>query len=325
MKRVCVVGYGAVGPVHAEAVTKAEGAELCAICDIDRERLERGVEKYGTKGYEDFKEMLKDPAIDAVHICTPHYLHYGMIVEALDAGKEVVAEKPVTMTREQFEKLLTHQNAGKICVVLQNRLNPCAETLKEILERGTLGTVKGIKGILTWHRTKEYYGTDAWRGKWATEGGGVLINQAVHTLDLLVYFAGEVKSVQGHICNYSLKQDIEVEDTVQAYLNFGEGRKGIFLATNAYSVNSAPEIELVCENGTARYMDGKLWVNGEFLAEDSVPLEGKAYWGTGHERLIRDYYEKGQHFSVFDIQNTMETMFAVYESAQKGGEEIVIK
>lgn len=322
MKRVCITGYGAIGPVHADALEKAEQAELYAICDIDEKRRKSCMEKYGIIGYENFDEMLKDPKIDTIHICTPHYLHYKMAVKALDAGKMVVSEKPVTMTREEYQKLLHHESAEKICVVLQNRLNPSVITLKEIIKSGSMGKIKAIKGILTWNRTREYYQSGAWRGKWATEGGGVLINQAVHTLDLLGYLAGNIQSVRAGISNFSLREDIEVEDTAVVYLNYDDGLKGVFFATNAYGANSAPEIELIFDNGIARYMDGKLLVNGELSAEDSVPLKGKACWGVGHERLIRDYYDQNQYFTIFDIQNTMDAMFAVYESAAKGGEEI---
>lgn len=107
-----------------------------------------------------------------------------------------------------------------------------------------------------------------------------------------------------------------------AYLRFDNELTGIFFATNAYGANSSPEIELIFEKGTARYMDGKLWINGKLLEEDSAPLKGKSYWGAGHERFILDYYDRNMYFTVFDIQSTKDAMFAVYESAAKGGEEV---
>ena len=122
--------------------------------------------------------------------------------------------------------------------------------------------------------------------------------------------------------NYSLEGEIEVEDTVISYLQFEEGAKGIFMATNAYGADAPPEVEIVCENGTARYTNRQLFVNDEKIAEDNKPLIGKAYWGSGHEHLIRDYYDNGVYFNAKDIQNTMNTMFALYESAANGGKEI---
>ena len=134
MKKICITGYGNIGPVHAAAIAKTENAKLYAVCDVDAECRKRCEKAYGVIGYDDFDEMLKDENIDSVHICTPHYLHYEMAVKALKAGKTVVAEKPVTMKKEEYEKLLGNELAENVCVVLQNRLNPCAETLKELVD-----------------------------------------------------------------------------------------------------------------------------------------------------------------------------------------------
>ena len=127
MKNICIVGYGNIGPVHADALKNVQNAKLYAVCDINPERIERCQKEYDVIGYTDFNEMLKDDNIDGVHICTPHYLHYEMILAALKAGKSVVSEKPVVMTREQFDDLLQTEGSDKICLVFQNRLNPCAK------------------------------------------------------------------------------------------------------------------------------------------------------------------------------------------------------
>ena len=315
MKKVCIVGYGAIGPVHAKALEMVEQAKLYAVCDIDVGKRALCKEKYDVLEYDDFDDMLQDKDIDAVHICTPHYLHFEMVKKALAAGKDVVVEKPVTMTREEFGALQELEGVERVCVVLQNRLNPCVQKLKEIIEHGELGAVKAAKGILTWHRDKAYYESGAWRGKWATEGGGVLINQAVHTLDYFCYLIGDVKSVKANMSNYSLEGVIEVEDTVTAYLELEDGVKGVFFATNAYTENSAPFFEVSFEKGTARYMDKKLWVNGELLAEDAVASTGKSYWGNSHTPLLKKYYDEHKYFTVADAKKTMETVFAMYESA----------
>ena len=324
MKNVCIVGYGAIGPVHAKALEAVEQAKFYAVCDVDAEKRSLCREKYDVKEYDDFDRMLQDEQIDSVHICTPHYLHFEMIKKALAAGKNVVTEKPVTMTREEYEELLRLDAEGKVCVVLQNRLNPCVEKLRAMVQSGELGAVKAVKAVLTWHRDKAYYDSGAWRGHWETEGGCLLINQAVHTLDFFHYLIGDVKSVKANMFNYSLENVIEAEDTLAAYLNFGEGAKGIFFATNAYGINSAPLFEIVFESGTVRYMDKKLFLDGQVLAEDAAPVIGKAYWGSGHARLLKRYYDEHKYFSVFDAENTMKTMFAMYESAKNGGREMNI-
>ena len=324
MKNVCIIGYGAIGPIHADAIKQTENARLYAVCDINPEKIEACKQKYDVLGYTDIDEMLKDKNIHSVHSCTPHYLHFEIIKKALAAGKDVVVEKPVAMTKAEFDELLTLENADKVCVVLQNRLNPTVTKLKELVQKGEMGEITGAKGVLTWSRDAEYYARDEWRGKYKTEGGGVLINQAIHTLDYFNYVAGGVSLVKAHMTNFSI-DEIEVEDTVSAILKLKNGKKGVLFATNAYSTDSAPVFEVLFEKGRAEYTDGKLFLNGNVVAEDSTPETGKAYWGTGHFALIKRFYDSGEYFSLDDVKNTIYTMFAMYESAQFSSKSIEIK
>jgi predicted dehydrogenase len=316
MKNVCIVGYGAIGPVHAKALEMVENAKLYAVCEIDGEKRKKCRSTYDVKEYTDFDEMLLDPEIDSVHICTPHYLHFEMIRKAMMAGKSVVTEKPVTMTKEEYDALLKLDESGKVCVVLQNRLNPCVQRLKELVESRELGAVKAVRAVLTWHRDEAYYASGSWRGKWETEGGCLLINQAIHTLDLFHYVVGDILSVKTNMFNYSLESVIEAEDTLVAYLGFADKVKGIFFATNAYGDNSAPLFEIVFEKGVARYMDKQLWIDGQIRAEDVQASVGKDYWGSGHGRLIKLFYDEQKYFTVFDAKNTMETVFEMYRQAR---------
>lgn len=321
MKKVCVVGYGAIAKTHVSALEKVENATFSAVCDIDQSKIEKCLEMYQVKTYTDFDEMLKDKEIDSVHICTPHHLHFEMIKKALAAGKEVVCEKPVTRTKEEFAELLDLERSEKVCVVLQNRLNPCIAKMKDLISGGTLGSVKMARGVLTWHRTMDYYNQGEWRGKWATEGGGVLINQAVHTMDYFNYLVGEVTSVKAKMANFSL-DEIEVEDSVMAHLMMKGEIPGVFFATNAYGKNASPFFEVELEEGTLRYIDKKLYFNGEVIEEDkksSTEVSGKDYWGNSHQKVFKRFYEEGKFFSPLDVKNTMETMFAMYESARVFG------
>lgn len=324
MKRVCIVGYGAIGPVHAKALLDIDGAELYGICDTNAVRLQAGIEKYGVKAFHNYNDVLADPMVDYIHICTPHYLHYEMICQALAAGKAVVSEKPVTMTKSQYYALLENELVGQVCVVLQNRLNPCVIKLKQIIDSGQLGKVRGIKGIVTWHRGHDYYEKDEWRGKWETEGGGALINQSIHTLDLMGYLAGPIKSISASMCNHSLQDVIDVEDTVTARLIMDTGITGILFATNSYSDDSFPYVEVQFECGCAQYVNRQLWINGKVIEEDQRAFVGKTYWGTSHSELLRQYYDEGRYFSARDIHNTMCAMFAAYESAKHNSEAVPI-
>ncbi len=363
MKKVCIVGYGAIGPIHAMALEKTAQGRLYGVCDVDPARRRACAEQYGAVEYEDFDTMLLDKEIQSVHICTPHYLHYEMIRKALAAGKDVVAEKPLVRTREEWEALQRLPGADRICVVLQNRLNPCVQRMRELVRSGELGAVRAVRGILTWNRDRAYYESARWRGKWETEGGGLLINQAVHTLDLFSYVAGDICGVRADMCNHTLEGVIQVEDTLVAHLELrcpspepsgsgicvgrnvcqpgsAGGReqdgpsedkecaggmagpekdaklvRGVFFATNGYSENSSPFFEITFEKGAARYTDQKLWINGTLSAEDVPAAAGKDYWGSGHERLIKRYYDESRHFTIKEAANTMEAMFAIYEDA----------
>lgn len=320
MKRVCIVGCGNIAGNHRNAINKTDNAILYAACDVDGERLQMAEKEWGVAGYSNFYDVINDEKIESVHICTPHYLHYEMIKEAINKGKQIVCEKPVTMTKEEFNNILSDKAAKNICVVFQNRFNQSVQALKNIVDTKKLGEIVSMKAFLTWHRDKEYYSSASWRGKWATEGGGALINQAVHTLDYFNYIAGGIESVKASMSNFSLDGVIEVEDTVSAYLKLKDNVTGIFFATNAYAKDSAPFVEIMFEKGEAVYINGKLFINGEKCAEDIVPQAGKKYWGTGHDLLIKNFYDNDNFFNVYDAANTMKAVFAIYESAKLGKE-----
>lgn len=314
-----VVGYGAIGPVHAKAIDEIEGVTLYGICDIIKERADEAALKYNTKAFYDYDECLKDENVDYVHICTPHYLHYEMITKALDSGKRVVVEKPAVMTKKELDVLYSKYDTKKIFPIIQNRTNLCiAELQKRISENDDLGELKGIKAIVTWSRDKAYYTNDDWHGRKAKEGGGVLINQALHTLDLMMLFGGKAESACACAGNFSLKNVIEVEDTLSAFINYKNGAKGIFFATNAYSKNSDVEVELHFENRTFSYRGAKLYENEEYICSDSDEFEGKKYWGAGHKKTLYDLYVGDSKLCLDDVKDTLMALFAIYESANDG-------
>lgn len=308
---------GAISVVHAEHLGAVEGVRLYAVCDVDKDRADRAAKTYGALAYYDYDKCLEDENIHSVHICTPHYLHFEMIEKALAKGKKVVCEKPVVMTEEELGRLLSLPGGDEVCVVMQNRLNPCVLRMKKILDKGSLGRLVAVKGLVTWFRSKEYYGADSWRGRWSTEGGGVLINQAIHVLDLMCMFGGRTENVCASTANYSL-DTIEVEDSVMARICFSSGASGMFFATNAYGKNSPVEVELLFEEGILRYTDGMLLLNGEKIEEDSAASVGRSYWGTGHRKLFERIYMEGERFCPGDVENTMRTLFAMYRSAKNG-------
>ena len=322
MKNICIVGYGAIGKTHAQALSHVENACLYAVCDINPVRLEQAGSEYeNTVLYADFDTMLEDEKIDGIQICTPHYLHFEMIKKALEKGRSVICEKPLVMTEEEMKRLLELENADKVAAVFQNRLTPCIKKAKEIVESRDYGKIIAAKCQVTWERTKEYY-SDDWHGRWATEGGGVLINQTIHTFDYFDYVMGGIESVKANMMNFSL--DIEVEDTFVAGLKLKCGAKALFFASNAYGANTKPEFEIIFEKAKLRLYDDRLYLDDEVVAENSKAFLGKDYWGIGHVGLVKNFYEKNEYFSPLDVKNTMNGVFAMYESAKQGGKEIMV-
>ncbi len=332
MKNACVVGYGAVGPIHASAIKASKYANLYAVCDNEHNKLELAKKDYDCMLFSDFNEVLNDKNIDTVHICTPHYLHKDMTISALKAGKDVVLEKPCAMTADEFEELYSYKTDRKICVMLQNRTNICIGLLKDIVDNDkTVGNMLGISAFLTWHRTPEYYMADEWRGKWKTEGGGLLINQAIHTIDLINYLGSGVKSVKASVSTKKLNDVIEVEDTADALFEMNNGVTGLFYGTNAFSSWSPAEIEIKFENATFRYADERLYKITDketvVIGDDANMAEGKRYWGSGHLHEIDDFYknlcgEESEYITLENAAHTMRVLFAMYESAKNNSKKV---
>ena len=330
MVNACIIGCGIIAPVHLKAINNIDNGTIYGVCDIVKERADKFANEYAAKAFYSFDDVLDDENVDVVHICTPHYLHVDMAIKALKKGKHIVLEKPCAINKNEFEKLLSEYEKSdkKICTVFQNRTNTCIEALCDIVKENKDGKLLGISGAVRWNRDAAYYNHDKWRGKYATEGGGVLINQSIHLLDLILFFGDKVKNVCASQSNKSLKNVIEVEDTVDAIIEFESGLKASFYATNAYPVNQPFQLELNFENATYRYADNNLYKieKGEctFICRNGASVPGKDYWGGGHKRVIFDFYNAilngTEYIDLSDAVQTTNTMFAIYDSAKNKGE-----
>lgn len=319
--RIGIIGIGQISKNHIHAL-KQIGHEIVALCDVERERCKAACETFGLSAaiYEDYIKMLDEVALDAVHICTPHHLHTPMCCEALKRNIHVLCEKPFAISEEQLATLeaAVKASSATIGVCHQNRYNAPIRYAKQFLEGRE---ITAATGALLWARGKKYYDGGEWRGKWDTEGGGVMINQALHTLDLLQWFCGYPTSVKAHIANDTLEGIIEVEDTAHGIFTLPNGGKFIIDATNAAAANFPVNIMLhagddnVLISGTNTVL-----VNGELIpTEEAQAAVGKAEWGTGHFMLIRDFYdciENGRHFPIdFDEGSRVVRMILkMYES-----------
>lgn len=326
---VGVIGCGTIFPIHAEAVLSCENANLYAVCDIDEKKAAEAAARYQCRYFTDYREMLKESNIDSVHICTPHYLHASMAIDALKARKHVLAEKPMSIsTADAAEMIRVSEETGlQLGVCFQNRYNTTSQKIKEVLDSGEAGAIKGAKAFVTWFRDASYYNSAEWRGTWDKEGGGVLINQAIHTLDLLQWFLGDIDKIKGHADTRLLTDVIEVEDTAEATILFKSGAVGLYYATNCYAANSPVEIEIVCENALLKlsnelvvtYNDGR---EDHFSDIDKRTGE-KAYWGSGHATLVNDFYSRlasGERFPIDGRQaiKAIEIIQALYKSSESG-------
>ena len=318
MKNGCVVGYGAIGPIHAKALKKMNC--LYGVCDIDSEKIKH---LDSVKKYSSYDDVLLDESVDVVHVCTPHYLHAEMAGSALAAGKDVVLEKPVGIDRSSVSKLMNYRGKHKICIMLQNRKNPSVSLMKKLIDGRRYGNLLSINAQLLWSRNEAYYAHDSWRGKWDTEGGGLLINQAVHIIDLVCWLGGGYSSLSGGISTRKLGDVIEVEDTADAVIELKSGIKAVLFATNCYPVNMPMKIEAVMENGILRYSDNMLTHitedDVEVLSSDKRDFPGKAYWGSGHEDTIREFYYflDGKSDSYIDISQASDAMNVIFDMYKK--------
>ncbi|MHA6532018.1 Gfo/Idh/MocA family protein [Paenibacillus sp. BAC0078] len=319
-----IIGCGSIAPLHAKAVASMEGTKLVAVADSQPEHAEQFAKEYGGEAVYDYRELLDRADIDIVHICTPHYQHGQMAIDFLQAGKQVLTEKPMAVDVPSAMRMAEAATVSKaqLGVVFQNRYNDSSVRIRQTIDSGVLGGLRCMKGIVTWQRNEAYYRDSPWRGKWATEGGGVLINQTIHTLDLLQWFGGEIASVKGSVTTDVLDGVIEVEDTAHACIQFTNKVRGLFYGTNAYLVNSPVELELVFEQGTLLQRRDclYLWKDGHetLLCEPSSgKVEGKSYWGTGHQRLIHDFYthiREGRHFWIDGTEGikALEVIAGIY-------------
>jgi predicted dehydrogenase len=322
-----VIGCGAISPLHANAIAELDGVTLVAVVDKDKNKAEQAAAAYGCEVLTDYRSILDRTDIQVVHVCVPHHLHAEIAIACLKAGKHVLSEKPMAESLAAAERMLAvaEQSVGQLGITFQNRYNDTSLRIKEILDSGSLGKLICMKGAVTWYRDSQYYTSSDWRGRWASEGGGVLINQTIHTLDLLQWFGGKITSVKGSVTTDVLEQVIEVEDTAHACFDFESGARGLFYATNAYLVNSPVELELVFEQGilTQRRDNLYLYQDGQetLLTEPAASAGGaKSYWGSSHVRLIADFYKhirEGRPFWINGAEGlkALEMIFAIYRSS----------
>ncbi|HLQ11584.1 MAG TPA: Gfo/Idh/MocA family oxidoreductase [Ktedonobacteraceae bacterium] len=249
--RFGLVGCGVIGPVHAEAIASLPDALLVAAADLDFERAQKLTGKYGGTPYHDLQSMLQRERLDVVIICTPSGLHGEHACLVMRSGRHVIVEKPMEIRREALDEILRVQEETgmKLAVISQHRFDPASQQVRQLVEEKAFGRLVMGNAIIPWWRSQAYYDSGAWRGTWKLDGGGVLMNQSIHSIDLLQWLMGPVKSVMAY--TDTLAHRIETEDVGVAALRFTNGALGVIAATTAAYPGVTTRIELFGSQGSA--------------------------------------------------------------------------
>lgn len=259
-----IIGYGQQGGFYGSLISQGnvENMIVTAVTDIDEEKDEKIKADFpDAKIYRDYQEMINDADIDAVLTAVPHYLHPEMAIYALEHGKHVLNEKPAGVYTEQVKQLNEVAEAKKdeltYAIMFNQRNNPLYQRIKEIVENGEIGNIRRTNWIITtWWRPQAYYDMSDWRATWGAEGGGVLVNQAPHQLDLIQWIAGVPKSVYSKV-KYGYQRDIPVEDEVTAVLDYGNGATGVFI-TCTHDIIGTDRLEILGDKGKIVVEDSKV-------------------------------------------------------------------
>ena len=342
MKKIgyAVLGLG-IGMAHADAAAASENAELVAVCDRDEKRLEKAKALYpSVRCYREAEALFLDPSVDIISICLPSGNHVDYAVRAMEAGKHVLVEKPVDVTLEKAQLLeQARLRTGKRCgIVLQNRYNLNMQPIREAVENGRLGQIFLGTFAVKWYREQSYYDRGGWRGTWEMDGGGSLINQASHTVDLMQWLMGDVVSVSSSMA--IADHHIETEDTTVSTLRFANGALATFVSTTCAYPGVSTEI---CLYGTKGSIEAdadrlKLWKMREpldDLDEDEEEEQMLERFGGGNRKAAAEGQLYGHRHVVEDMilavrdgrdpqvlpeegMKSLAIIRAIYESAKSG-------
>ncbi len=330
--RFGLIGCGRVAPRHAESVQQLPDATLVAVADVRASRAERFAKEYQATPYTDYRRVLERPDVDVVNICTPSGLHAEMAIAAMQAGKDVIVEKPMALSLADADAMIrvSEQTGRKLCVVLQNRYNPPMQDLRRVVDSGRLGRLLLGSATVRWYRPQEYYDDD-WHGTWAMDGGA-LMNQSIHHIDALQWFMGPPASVFAYTA--TLAHRMEAEDTGVAVVRFRSGALGtIEGSTITYPENLEGSVAVFGERGSIKIggvalnrktiwkIEGELQHEKEVLMRDQ--LDPASVYGTSHHAVISDMIvaireNRPPQTNGYEARRSVALVLAIYESARTG-------
>lgn len=334
-----VLGLG-IGMAHADAAYASDNADLVAVCDTDEARLRQAQEAYpGVTLYRDFRQLLCDGRVDVVSVCLPSAMHADFAVQCMEAGKHVLVEKPLDITPARAERIeQARLRTGRICgVVHQNRFNADMYPIRDALVSGRLGRLLLGTFAVKWYREQSYYDRGGWRGTWEMDGGGSLMNQAIHTVDLMQWLMGDVVSVTStmSIANHR----IDTEDLTASLVRFASGATATFVSTTCAYPGISTEICLYGTGGTVEADADclKTWKMKDSADEDAEEAAMLARYGGGnmaalaaepnrlfgHAQVVEDMIsavrdERDPEVTPAEALKSVRIVHAVYESARTG-------
>ena len=333
-----IIGCGNVAPSHAEGVVTCQDAELFAVCDIIEEKARNFAARFGAKKYfTDYREMLKSPEIDIVSICTPSGLHGDMVVDCAKAGKHVLCEKPIEINRNKIDEMIRvcKQEGVKLGAIFQNRTYSGTRAAKKMLEENKLGRILIADGYSKEYRSPQYYKSADWRGTWALDGGGCLMNQGVHCVDILCWLAGEVESITAR--TFTMARDIEVEDSAFALVQFKNGAFGVIEGSTISDPGLDDHVEIQCERGRIIYDSGSttLYTTGpsgqmvetpldtERVEESNTANDPLAFTPKAHIFLVWDMVQavlgnRDPYITGEMARHAVDVILSIYQSSATG-------
>ncbi|MDC0278697.1 Gfo/Idh/MocA family oxidoreductase [bacterium] len=335
-----IVGCGMIANFHARAIADAKGTRLVGCFNRSQEKAESFAAEHGGKVFSTLEEMIADPEISALSICTPSGAHLDPAVAGAKAGKHILIEKPLEITTERCDAIISACAEAKVqlAVTFQSRFHESSQLMKLAIDQGRFGKVTMGDAYVKWYRSQEYYDSGAWRGTWALDGGGALMNQAIHTVDLLLWLMGPVSEISA-MTGTMTHERIEVEDVAVATLKFSSGALGVIEATTTAYPGALKRIELSGSHGTAilEEEDLKAWQFAEETDEDKEireRMEGRTKTGggaadpsaishDGHTMVFEDFSEaisSGRSPVVDGVEGrrSVEVIQAIYQSAKSG-------
>ena len=330
-----IIGCGAIARIHAEAIASLEDARLTAVFDQNTAHAAAFAREFGCRSYGTVEEMLADPDVDVVSICVPSGLHAKFAVLAANAKKHIVVEKPMAITAQQLEEM-THavmENGVKISVIVQMRFQENVRLLKAAIDEGRLGRIYFADCRMRFYRSPEYYQNGGWRGTWKMDGGGALMNQGIHGIDLMQYLMGGVKSVYAD-CRTMARQ-IETEDTANLLVEYRNGAVGVIQGTTIAVPGEPRTITISGEKGTVVLQEDAIvrWdVEGESLATGETNVDScqdpMAFSFGCHALQLRDLLnaireDRPSAVAATEGRKAVDIILTAYLSSQTGQKQFL--